>query len=92
MISSFKMIFRSLIRWFSKLFVNKLIFVVKYVIWVILLLLMLEERVWILVLYEIVNFDVCWVVFFLVEFVDWKGNIVNFKKFNVYLIEIMLIN
>lgn len=50
--SSFKMIFRSLIRWFNKLFVNKLIFVVKYVIWVILLLLMLEERVWILVLYE----------------------------------------
>lgn len=92
MTSSPKMIPRSLTRWFSKSFVNKSISVVKYVIWVTLLSLMSEERAWILVLYETVNFDVCRAVFPLVEPVDWKGNAVNFKKSNVYLTEIMLTN
>lgn len=65
------------IIWIKKLFLNKLVFVGKYVILVILLLLMLVEKVWLLVLYEIVKFDVVifkekvvlWVVLFLVKFV-----------------------
>lgn len=88
MTSSPKMIPRSLTRWFSKSFVNKSI----SVIWVTLLSLMSEERAWILVRYETVNFDVCRAVFPLVEPVDWKGNAVNFKKPNVYLTETMLTN
>lgn len=90
MTSSPKMIPRSLTRWFSKSFVNKSISVVKFVIWVTLLSLMSEEKVWILVLCETVNSDVCRALFPLVEPVDWKGHAVNFK--NVYLTETMLTN
>lgn len=88
MISSFNKFLRILIKWLNKLFLIMLIFVGKYIIWVILLLLRLVEKICFLVLYEIGKFNlvfvnwkvVFWVVFFLVVFVDWKGYVVNFLK------------
>lgn len=86
MISSFNKFLRILIKWLNKLFLNMLIFVGKYIILVILLLLKLVENVCFFVVYEIGKFEfvfvkenvVFWVVFFLDVVVDWKGYVVIF--------------